>query len=213
MEVARNPRYHLNEGGNIHGQRTKRSATRNEEAEEGQEEIVFRLETERLYIRPWTPEDRPAFTALTYDPEVMKYVHGGQPYSEAEVDEWFSRQARQVANDGVCMGALIEKSSGCIVGIAGTQPLGTTGDLEIGWWLAREVWGRGYATEAGGAAMHHVLDTLQRPRVVAIIDPPNAPSKRVVGRLGLEYKKTVTGAELGHRRPEIVVDYFLRERQ
>lgn len=173
---------------------------------------MFRLETERLILRPWTPEDRPAFTALTYDPEVMRYVHGGQPYSEAEVDEWFSRQARQLAELDVCMGAMIEKASGRLVGIAGTQPLGTTGDLEIGWWLARDVWGRGYATEAGGAAMRHVLETLGRPRVVAIIDVPNEPSKRVVGRLGMTYDKRYTGAELGHRRPEIVVDLYFRAR-
>ena len=88
---------------------------------------------------------------------------------------------------------------------------GTIDELEIGWWLAREVWGRGYATEAGGAAMRHVLETLGRPRVVAIIDPPNEPSKRVAARLGMHYVKTTTGVELGHRRPEIVVDYFVRE--
>ncbi len=173
---------------------------------------MFRLDTERLYIRTWTPEDRPAFHALTCDPEVMRHVHGGQPYSEAEVDEWFSRHERQIREYDVCMGAMIEKSTGRLVGIAGTQPLGTTGDFEIGWWLARDVWGRGYATEAGGAAMRHVFDVLKLPRVVAIIDPGNEPSKRVVARLGLEYKKTVTGAELGHRRPEIVVDYFVREK-
>jgi len=172
---------------------------------------VFGLETERLIIRPWTPADRPAFAALTHDPEVMKYVHGGAPYSEEEVDEWFTRQARHMAQHDVCMGALIEKSSGRLVGITGTQPLGTTGDFEIGWWLARDVWGRGYATEAGGAAMRHVLETLKHPRVVAVIDPGNEPSKRVVGRLGLTYRKRVTGAELGHRLPHIVVDLFVRE--
>ena len=144
------------------------------------------------------------------DPQVMEYVHGGLPYSEEEVDEWFTRQARQVAQDDVCMGAMIEKASGKLVGIAGTQPLGTTGDLEIGWWLAREVWGRGYATEAGGAAMRHVLETLGRPRVVAIIHPDNEPSKRVVARLGMHYEARTTGAQLGHRKPEIVVDLFAR---
>jgi ribosomal-protein-alanine N-acetyltransferase len=174
---------------------------------------MFSLETDRLLIRPWTPEDRPAFTALTYDPEVMRYVHGGMPYSEAEVDEWFSRQERWMRDHDLCMGALIEKASGRIVGIAGTQPLGTTGDLEIGWWLAREVWGRGYATEAGGAAMRHVLETLGRRRVVAIIDTGNEPSKRVVRRLGMQYEGLYTGAQLGHRRPEIVVDLFFRERE
>jgi ribosomal-protein-alanine N-acetyltransferase len=172
---------------------------------------MFGLETDRLFIRPWTPADRPAFIALTEDPEVMRYVHGGQPYAEDEVDEWFTRQARQLAEHDVCMGALIEKASGRLVGIAGTQPLGTTGNLEIGWWLARDVWGRGYATEAGGAAMRHVLETLGHKRVVAIIDPDNEPSKRVVGRLGMHYESRVTGEQLGHRKPQIVVDLFAKE--
>lgn len=174
---------------------------------------MFSLETERLLIRPWQQDDRAAFTALTHDPEVMRYVHGGLPYSEAEVDEWFNRQGRQMREYDLCMGAMIEKASGRLVGIAGTQPLGTTGDLEIGWWLAREVWGRGYATEAGGAAMRHVLETLRRPRVVAIIDPGNEASKRVVARLGMDYEGVYTGVQLGHRKPDIVVDLFFRERE
>jgi [ribosomal protein S5]-alanine N-acetyltransferase len=171
---------------------------------------MFRLETERLVLRPWQPDDRPAFTALTYDPDVMHYVHGGLPYSEEEVDEWFARQERQLVQHDICMGAMIEKASGRLVGLAGTQPMGK--DLEIGWWLAREVWGRGYATEAGGAAMRHVLETLGRHRVVAIINPGNEASRRVVHRLGMHYEACYTGAQLGHRKPEIVVDLFAKER-
>jgi RimJ/RimL family protein N-acetyltransferase len=173
---------------------------------------MFRLETERLLSRPWNDDDRPAFIALTEDPEVMRYIHGGLPFSDEEVDEWFSRQSRQMREHDVCMGALIEKASGDLVGITGVQPLGTTGDLEIGWWLARRVWGRGYATEAGGAAMRHVLETLGLPRAVAIIHPDNEPSKRVVARLGMRYDGRFTGEQLGHRRPEIVVDHFIRNR-
>jgi len=141
----------------------------------------------------------------------MRYVHGGEPYSDDEVEEFLARQARQLAAHDVCMGAIVEKTSARIIGVAGIQPLGTTGDLEIGWWLARDVWARGYATEAGEAAMRHVLDALQRPRVVAIIDPPNEPSKRVVARLGMRLDGRYTGAQLGHRKPDIVVDLFVRE--
>jgi RimJ/RimL family protein N-acetyltransferase len=173
---------------------------------------MFLLETERLVIRPWQPDDRPAFTTLMSHPEVTQYVHGGQPYTEAEVDDWFARQARQIAEHDVCMGALIEKSTGRLVGLSGTQPLGTTSDLEIGWILSRDAWGRGFATEAGNAAMRHVLETLSRPRVVAIIDPDNEPSKRVAARLGMTYEATYTGEQLGHRFPQIVVDLFSRER-
>lgn len=173
---------------------------------------MFVLETPRLLIRAWTPEDRADLRVMTNDPEVMQYVHAGKPFWEHEIDEMMARQARQLAEHGVCMGALVEKASNRVVGVCGIQPLGTTGDLEIGWWLARDVWGRGYATEAGGAAMHHVLHALDRPRVVAIIDPENEPSKRVVARLGMQYEKRVTGAEIGHRLPGIVVDLFAKSR-
>ncbi|HEY2324877.1 MAG TPA: GNAT family N-acetyltransferase [Thermoanaerobaculia bacterium] len=171
---------------------------------------MFRLETERLIARPWEAGDRDAFVSFTQDPEVMRYVHGGLPYSDQEIEEFLGRQARQLAEFGVCMGALVEKATSRVVGVLGIQPLGTTGDLEIGWWLARDRWGRGYATEGGRAAMEHVLTT--RPRVLAIIDPGNEASKRVVERLGMRYEGRVTGAQLGHRRPDIVVDLFAASR-
>jgi RimJ/RimL family protein N-acetyltransferase len=171
---------------------------------------LFVLTTPRLLIRPWLPADRSGFEALTRDPEVMRYVHAGEPYTDLEIDEFLARQTRQNDELGVCMGALIERATETLVGVAGVQPLGTTGDLEIGWWLARDRWGRGYATEAGEAAMRHVLETLDRPRVVAIIDPGNEPSRRVVARLGMQYERRCTGADLGHRAPGIVVDLFSR---
>ncbi|MDQ3282528.1 MAG: GNAT family N-acetyltransferase [Acidobacteriota bacterium] len=173
---------------------------------------MFRLETERLIIRGWEAADRPALAAMAQDPVVVEFVHGGVPFTEEEVDGMLARQAKQLADFDLCMGALVEKTSNRVVGVTGIQPLGTTGELEIGWWLARDVWGRGYATEAGGAAMRHVLETLGHPRVLAIIDPANERSKAVVRRLGFHYDSRVTGAQLGHRMPEIVVDLFARER-
>lgn len=173
---------------------------------------MFSLETRRLIIRPWEPADRPAFTSMARDPEVMRYVHHGEPYSEEEIDEFLGRQARQLAETGVCMGAMVEKGSGRVVGVAGTQRLGRSNDFEIGWWLARDAWGQGYATEAGAAAMQHVFDALDRSRAVAIIDPGNSPSVAVAMRLGMSYDRRYTGLELMHRLPHIVVDLFYRER-
>jgi RimJ/RimL family protein N-acetyltransferase len=173
---------------------------------------MFQLETDRLLIRPWQAQDRTSFTSLMQDTEVTRYVNAGLAYTEKDVDEFLARQSRQLAEHDMCMGAVVEKSSNRVIGIAGTQPLGTTGDLEIGWIFAREVWGKGYATEAGAAAMHHVLETLGRRRVVAIIDPPNEPSKRVAARLGMQYEARYSGAQLGHRKPQIVVDLFFKTR-
>jgi ribosomal-protein-alanine N-acetyltransferase len=138
----------------------------------------------------------------------MRYVHGATPYAEGEIDEFLARQQRQLDDFGMCMGALVEKSTDRVVGVAGAQPMGR--DIEIGWWLARDVWGRGYATEAGRAAMDFVFSL--RPRVVAIIDPANVRSIAVVQRLGFHYEGRFTGEQLGHRKPEIVVDLWARNR-
>lgn len=173
---------------------------------------MFQLETERLIIRPWEGRDRAAFTGMARDPEVMRFVHRGEPYTDEEIDAFMARQAKNLADAGACMGAMVEKSSGRVVGVAGTQPLGRTPDFEIGWWLAREAWGRGYATEAGAAAMQHVFDVVGKPRAVAIIDPGNDASVAVALRLGMTYDRRYTGAELTHRLADIVVDLFYRNR-
>lgn len=173
---------------------------------------MFQLETERLQVRPWRPNDRAAFVAIHADSEVTRFLNAGVPFNDQEVDAYLERQARQLAELDLCMGALVEKSSGEVIGVSGVQPLGTTDDLEIGWTLARHAWGRGYAREAGRAAMAHVLETLGRPRVVAIIDCGNEASKRVAVSLGMKYDRIYRGAELGHRLPEVVVERYFRDR-
>ena len=110
------------------------------------------------------------------------------------------------------MGAVVEKSTGRVIGVGGTQPLGKSEDFEIGWWLMRDTWGRGYATEIGAAAMDHVFRVVDRPRAVAIIDPGNEASVRVTKRLGMHYVGRYTGAQLTHRLADIVVDLFSKER-
>jgi RimJ/RimL family protein N-acetyltransferase/acyl dehydratase len=182
------------------------------DALEGPAEEAVILDTERLIVRPWRADDRDAFAVMARDPEVMRFIRGGTPFNDAEIDEFLARQARQEAELGVCMGAMVEKAGGRVVGVAGIQPLGTTGDLEIGWWLRPDMWGRGYATEVAAAAVRHIFETLGRSRVVAIIDPGNDASVRVATRAGLRYDRRTTGAELGHRKPEIVVDLYVRAR-
>lgn len=171
---------------------------------------MFKLETERLLVRPWQVNDRDAFRAMAQDERVMRYINGGLALTEQQIDETLARQAKNLAEHGICMGALVEKATSRVVGVAGLQLLGTTGELEIGWWLVPDVWGRGYATEAALAGLEYAFDTLRRPRVMAIIDPPNEASKKVAARIGMRLVHRTTGAELGHRLPDIVVDLFER---
>src|SRR4051794_13336137 len=95
----------------------------------------FRIATARLAIRPWEPEDEPAFRRMVMDPEMMLHISHGKPWSEERIAEFFARQRRHLANRGFCLGALTERTSGEVVGLSGLQPMGTTADVEIGWWV------------------------------------------------------------------------------
>ena len=172
----------------------------------------FSIETPRLLIREWTPEDRPAFTALATDPEMMRYMTDGRPWSEDEIDAYFARQADGIARFGFCMGALVERSSGLVIGLSGLQFLGTTGELEVGYWVAKHLWGRGYASEAASGILDYGFGRLGRERMLAITHAENRASRRVMEKLGMTFLKATTGTELGHRFPEIEVVLYGIER-
>lgn len=166
------------------------------------------IATERLSIRPWEATDRAAFERMVADPEMMRYLTQGRPWRPDEVDEFFGRQARHLAGHGSCMGALVLRASGDVVGVAGIQPLDIPGEYELGWWVQRECWGRGYATEAATALVEHARTVMRLPRVVAVIDPPNTASIRVAEKVGMRYEKTVSARETVARRDDIPVRVY-----
>jgi RimJ/RimL family protein N-acetyltransferase len=174
--------------------------------------MPFSIVTDRLEIRPWQPEDRPAFAELATDPEMMRYMTNGVPMSDAEIDAYFVRQAATLEQNGFCMGALVERATGRTIGLAGLQLLGTTGELETGYWVARDLWGRGYATEIANGALRYAFETLQGPRVMAITDPDNQASRRVMEKIGMTFLRETLGADLGYRVPEIELVLYGIER-
>jgi len=174
--------------------------------------MPFQIVTERLSIRPWQPADRPAFERLATDPEMMRYMSGGRPWSTEEIDNYFVRQAATLAANGFCLGAAVERTTGRTIGLAGLQRLGTTGELETGYWIARDLWGRGYATEAANGAVRYAFENLLGPRVMAITDRDNRASRRVMEKIGMTFLRETTGADLGHRMPEIEVVLYAIER-
>jgi ribosomal-protein-alanine N-acetyltransferase len=169
------------------------------------------IETARLLLRRPRADDADAiFARFASDPDVTRFV--GWPRHRAIDDTrgFLEFSDHEWAKSPAGPYLIFARDDGRLLGSTGLI-FETPYRAGTGYVVAKAEWGRGYATEAGGAAMRHVLETLGRPRVVAIIDPGNEPSKRVVGRLGMHYESRVTGEQLGHRRPEIVVDLFARE--
>jgi RimJ/RimL family protein N-acetyltransferase len=176
--------------------------------------MPFRIETDRLVIRPWEPADEPVLRQMVADPEMMRYISHGQPWGEERIAEFFARQRRHLANRGFCLGALAERQDGGrVVGLSGLQPMGTTGDVEIGWWVVKELWRRGLGTEAGAGCLRYAWDTLGLTRVVAGAFPENRPSIHIMEKLGMRFERRATGRELGLAAPDIEVVVYAIERE
>lgn len=169
--------------------------------------MPFELHTRRLRIRPWTGADRPAMERMVRDPDMMRHVTRGRIWTDAEVDEILQRQARHLQRHGVCFGAVELVESGEVVGLAGLQPH-DDGQFELGWWIWKEYWGRGLATEAMVAVVDHARDAMGLDRVVAVIDPPNIASRRVAEKLGMRMECVKSARETISTREDMPIAYY-----
>jgi len=159
------------------------------------------LETERLLLRPPTGDDLEAWAEMLSDPEVIRFLTGS---TRDEVAAHIQTVRERHVADGFGLVAVVRKKDDRVLGRAGLlvwdtrtwmpttlADAGAHGELEIGWTLAREFWGSGYATEAGGASRDYALEELRRPRVISLIAHGNERSVNVAEKLGLVYERDV----------------------
>lgn len=169
--------------------------------------VSFHFKTPRLAIRPWIDSDRAALARMAMDSDMMRFVTQGRPWVEAEVDEFLERQARHVARHGISFGAVEDRASAEVIGLAGMQPH-DDGQFELGWWVWKEHWGKGYATEAIEPFVDHARQAMRLAQVVAIIDPPNEASKRVAEKLGMEFVCIKSARQTIATRDDIPIAYY-----
>jgi RimJ/RimL family protein N-acetyltransferase len=81
--------------------------------------------------------------------------------------------------------------TGELIGHCGIQPLGDTGETEIGWMLVSRHWGKGMATEAARAVLRYAMNDLGFKRIVAITHPENRASSKIMEKIGMSYEKTI----------------------
>jgi len=161
------------------------------------EHVTVPLTTERLELRPWRASDAPAVVEIFGFPEVLSKL--GDPAHPSSAPD-LERAERTVAKwfeigepDGRGCWAVTERGSDRVVGgvlLLTLDPLSGPSreeDVEIGWWLHPDVWGRGYATEAGRAALGHAWE-YGLPRVHAVTHPGNEDSMKVCRKLGMTHE-------------------------
>jgi [ribosomal protein S5]-alanine N-acetyltransferase len=156
------------------------------------------LETSRLILREFVPEDLDALEQVVCDAETMQFYPA--PFDRSAAEQWIARNCRRYAEYGYGLWAMVLKASGEMIGDCGLtlQTVDVTEETEIGYHLRRDQWGRGLATEAARACRDHGFARLAVDRLVSIIRLENLPSRRVAGRIGMTPWKQVMRAGFSH---------------
>ena len=163
--------------------------------------IHLPIVTERLIVRCFGPEaDAGPMFRVYGDPEVMRFIPGGALADEAAVRSLLERYADAQGRQGFSSWAVVEQESALPVGDAGFGVFEPTGDVELGYTLARDRWGQGYATEAARACLEAGLEQLDMPRIIAVVDAENEASLRVPERIGMTKVETIQA----HGRPHVL---------
>jgi RimJ/RimL family protein N-acetyltransferase len=169
------------------------------------------LRTRRLLLRRWTDRDRNDLAQICADPEVMRYRFA--PLSRQESDNFIDQNEASFDESGFGLWALERLDDRRLLGYIGFG-LSDFGApfcpaIDVGWTLARDVWGHGYATEGASAAMGFAFDELRLSEVVAHTTALNERSQAVMRRLAMSHDPSddFDGPwyEVGHPRRRFVL--------
>ena len=147
------------------------------------------LETENLVLRPFKDEDVDDYFGVLDSPEVRRWLHLPESLDRSDAWQQMAWFLGQWELRGTGNWALEEKKSGQFVGRAGLNrpERHDWPGVEVGWTLHPDYWGRGYATEAGAAAVRYGFDELEVDKLFSCILPENYKSQTVAKRLGFEF--------------------------
>jgi RimJ/RimL family protein N-acetyltransferase len=152
------------------------------------------VETERLRLERWSDAHADALVAINFEPAVQRFLGGGGPVPEEASRAMSRRLADHWEQFGVGLWAVVERESETVCGFAGlSHPLWFPSEAErteVGWRLHPDVWGRGYATEAGREGLRAGFEALGLEQVVSYIGPENLPSIAVAERLVMTLERT-----------------------
>ncbi|HEY1683356.1 MAG TPA: GNAT family N-acetyltransferase [Tepidisphaeraceae bacterium] len=147
--------------------------------------------TSRLILRKLHGDDCEAMETIFSDSEVMRFSAGTK--TPAKVREWVERWIDDLYSQwGFGMWAVVRQSDDLVIGYCGLSRFAgrvAVNETEIGFRLARAYWGAGYATEALLAVRDYAFGILKIPKLVALIDPANVASIRVVEKAGFKYER------------------------
>jgi RimJ/RimL family protein N-acetyltransferase len=175
------------------------------------------IETERLVLRKPVLADAEAAVALYTDPVAMEFLGGVHPEAAAEAEFVVVRWLERWEENGCGPFSIVRREDGCWLGRTGVlvwdlrtwthttfANAGEHAQPELGWALAREHWGYGYATEAAAAVREWAYGDRGLERLVSLIAPANIRSRQLAERLGATPGETV---QLFDNGPHVVWEH------
>ena len=169
------------------------------------------IDTARLRLRMFTPEDLDDLGALFADPDVMRYVGNGLPGTRQEARIALESILKHWEKHGFGRWVVTEKNSGKFFGFGGLRSLFETPELV--YHLLKPYWGRGLATELARACLRHGFEKYGFDHIVAIAKPGNAASLRVMQKVGMHYEMHTTYYNIDVVQYTIARKEFLANRQ
>ncbi|NRB02574.1 MAG: GNAT family N-acetyltransferase [Rhodobacteraceae bacterium] len=152
------------------------------------------IDTDRLTFRPFRDDDLHQVSEILGDPNVMAFSDHG-PLDHIACCKWLTRAMQTIGDDDLPLTlAVLLKSDERLIGyvsLANDPHRVSDHEAELGFRLAYDYWGRGIATEAARAMVAHATCLAKTQRVVAILDPNNRQSVRVLLKIGMTYERDV----------------------
>jgi RimJ/RimL family protein N-acetyltransferase len=145
------------------------------------------IETGRLSLRQFRAGDLAAHRAAVDDDPAVTWAHVRLPLADS-LRRWADRLDGW-ARDGLGMWIAAERPSGRVIGHCGLQRLEGGDEVELGYYLGRAAWGKGYATEAARACLRFGFVDRDLPRIVAVARPDNHASRRVLEKIGMRHER------------------------
>jgi [ribosomal protein S5]-alanine N-acetyltransferase len=145
--------------------------------------LAFPIMTERLRLRPLRRDDLDALAEVYLHPLVMRWIGS---YTREDVEHEIALQLEHQTAQGWSFWAVEHRHTDRMIGDCGLQPLEHHGpEVELGYDLHPDAWGRGLATEAARAVVAQAFGPLRVDRVVAVVKPDHVASQRVLEKAGL----------------------------
>ncbi len=147
------------------------------------------LQTERLILRAFQMDDAPAVNKYVSEKAIAATtLNIPHPYTLEMADEWIGTHKEAFENGQAVRFAITLGESGNLLGAIGLEITAAHERAEIGYWIGKPHWGKGYCTEAALAVLQYGLDSLGLERIFATHFRKNSASGRVMQKAGMKHE-------------------------